>query len=57
MLAVNHELSAFGTAAFGVHRGGVHVNYGEAVVRVHDGLPKQKDFPKEMGGSGITLPD
>ena len=35
----------------------LHVNYGEAVVRVHDGLPKQKDFPKEMGGSGPILPD
>jgi hypothetical protein len=35
----------------------VHVNYGEAVVRVHDGLPKQKDFPKEMGGSGTILPE
>ncbi|HEY2515742.1 MAG TPA: hypothetical protein VGI39_32960, partial [Polyangiaceae bacterium] len=36
---------------------GVHVNYGEARVRVHDGLPKQKDFPKEMGGSGTILPE
>lgn len=35
----------------------LHVNYGEAVVRVHDGLPKQKDFPKEMGGSGVILPE
>lgn len=35
----------------------VHVNYGESVVRVHDGLPKQKDFPKEMGGSGTILPE
>jgi hypothetical protein len=35
----------------------LHVNYGEAVVHVHDGLPKQKDFPKEMGGSGVILPE
>jgi len=35
----------------------LHVNYGEAVLRVHDGLPKQKDFPKEMGGSGIAVPE
>ena len=35
----------------------VHVNYGEKVVSVRDGLPKLKDFPKEMGGSGVTLPD
>jgi hypothetical protein len=34
---------------------GLHVHYGEAVVRVKDGLPKQKDMPKEMGGSGVLL--
>lgn len=36
---------------------GVHVNYGETVLRIHDGLPKQKDFPAEMGGSGTSLPE
>jgi hypothetical protein len=36
---------------------GVHVNYGEKVLQVKDGLPKQKDFPKEMGGSGVVLPE
>ncbi len=35
----------------------LHVNYGEAVLRIKDGLPKQKDFPKEMGGSGTALPE
>lgn len=35
----------------------VHVNYGETVLRIKDGLPKLKDFPKEMGGSGVTLPE
>jgi hypothetical protein len=35
----------------------LHVNYGEAVVRMRDGLPKQKDMPREMGGSGTILPD
>ena len=35
----------------------VHVNYESAVLRIKDGLPKMKDFPKEMGGSGITLPE
>ena len=35
----------------------LHVNYAESVVRVRDGLPKQKDFPKEMGGSGTVLPE
>ena len=35
----------------------LHVNYQEAVLRVRDGLPKLKDFPSEMGGSGQTLPE
>src|SRR5437870_6793310 len=35
----------------------VHVNYGETRLRIRDGLPKLKDFPKEMGGSGVTLPE
>ncbi len=35
----------------------VHVNYAEKVLSVRDGLPKLKDFPAEMGGSGITLPE
>jgi hypothetical protein len=34
---------------------GVHVNYQDKVLRIRDGLPKLKDFPKEMGGSGDTL--
>jgi hypothetical protein len=35
----------------------VHVNYRETTLRIADGLPKLKDFPKEMGGSGIALPE
>ena len=35
----------------------VHVNYGEKVMAVKDGLPKFKDFPKDFGGSGEMLPD
>jgi hypothetical protein len=35
----------------------LHVNYGEAVLHVRDGLPKQRDFPKEMGGSGMSVPE
>jgi hypothetical protein len=34
---------------------GVHVNYGETVLRMKDGLPKLKDFPKEFGGSGEMM--
>jgi hypothetical protein len=36
---------------------GVHVNYQETVLHLRDGLPKMKDLPKEMGGSGATLPE
>jgi hypothetical protein len=36
---------------------GVHVNYQESVLPIKDGLPKQKDVPKEMGGSGVLLPE
>lgn len=36
---------------------GVHVHYQETKLRMHDGLPKMKDLPKEMGGSGITVSD
>jgi hypothetical protein len=36
---------------------GLHVNYGETVLHMKDGLPKLKDFPKEFGGSGIELPE
>ena len=35
----------------------VHVSYGETVLRIKDGLPKFKDFPKEFGGSGEMLAD
>jgi hypothetical protein len=34
---------------------GVHVNYGSTVLPIQDGLPKLKDFPAELGGSGETL--
>ena len=35
----------------------LHVHYGEKVLSVRDGLPKLKDFPKDFGGSGDTLPE
>lgn len=35
----------------------LHVNYGEKVLSMKDGLPKFKDFPKEFGGSGDLLPE
>jgi hypothetical protein len=35
----------------------LHVHYGESVLAIKDGLPKQKDMPKEMGGAGTLLPE
>jgi hypothetical protein len=35
----------------------LHVNYGEKVLSVRDGLPKYRDFPKDFGGSGDVLPE
>ena len=34
---------------------GIHVNYQETVLHIHDGLPKMQDMPAEMGGSGVAL--
>ncbi len=34
---------------------GIHVNYAETVLPMRDGLPKMKDFPAELGGSGETV--
>jgi len=39
------------------HAPQLHVNYAETVLRMKDGLPKLKDVPKEMGGSGETVPE
>ena len=33
----------------------VHLNYAETVLPMRDGLPKLKDFPAEIGGSGETI--
>lgn len=35
----------------------VHVNYAETVLRMKDGLPKLRDFPAELGGSGQAMPE
>ncbi len=36
---------------------GVHVNYQDTVLPMKDGLPKQRDFPAELGGSGELIPE
>jgi len=35
----------------------VHVNYQESRLPMRDGLPKMKDLPAEMGGSGEVVSD
>ena len=37
------------------HKPQLHVHYQETVIPIKDGLPKMRDIPKEMGGSGETL--
>lgn len=37
------------------HNGTMHVFYGEKTMSVPDGLPKYKDLPAELGGSGEML--
>jgi hypothetical protein len=34
-----------------------HVNYQETVLPMKDGLPKFRDVPAEMGGSGALIPE
>jgi hypothetical protein len=34
---------------------GIHVNYESSVLPMKDGLPKLKDFPTELGGSGEAI--
>src|SRR5690348_6514894 len=36
---------------------GLHVNYAETKLRMHDGLPKMHDYPEPMGGSGRVVPE
>ena len=38
-------------------KAGLHANYAETVLPMRDGLPKQKDLPKELGGSGTVVPE
>jgi hypothetical protein len=39
------------------YQAAVHVNYQETKLHIRDGLPKMKDLPQEMGGSGIAVPE
>ena len=33
----------------------VHVNYANSVLKMKDGLPKMRDFPEALGGSGVVM--
>jgi hypothetical protein len=35
----------------------VHLNYEETILPIEDGLPKLRDFPAAIGGSGETMPE
>lgn len=35
----------------------VHLNYAETVLPMRDGLPKLRDFPSAVGGSGEMIPE
>jgi len=37
------------------YQAAVHVHYQETVLRIKDGVPKLKDVPAEMGGSGESI--
>lgn len=39
------------------YKAGIHVHYAETRLPMRDGLPKMRDLPAEMGGSGITMED
>ena len=59
-LMTNHPLwslvDVFAATIPGVEfKPGVHVNYAETVLPMKDGLPKLRDFPAELGGSGQAM--
>jgi hypothetical protein len=37
------------------YEAGLHVHYQETRLPMHDGLPKMRDLPEEMGGSGVVM--
>ena len=51
---IDVHASMIPTLAF---RPSLHLNYAETVLPMRDGLPKLKDFPAAVGGSGETMPE
>jgi predicted GNAT family acetyltransferase len=39
------------------HRPTLHAHYASKMISIRDGLPKYRDLPAELGGSGDELPD
>jgi len=39
------------------HEASMHVHYAETRLAMRDGLPKLRDLPKDMGGSGLSMPE
>jgi hypothetical protein len=37
------------------YRADVHLHYQETRLRIPDGVPKLRDLPKDMGGSGLSM--
>ncbi|MGB4069264.1 MAG: hypothetical protein WBK08_14650 [Nitrospira sp.] len=40
-----------------LYRAGVYVDYEETKLHIQEGLAKMKDLPKEVGGSGTSIPE
>jgi hypothetical protein len=38
-----------------VFKPGIHVNYADTVLPMRDGLPKLRDFPADLGGTGEII--
>ncbi len=51
---IDVHASTIPTVAF---KPSVHLNYAETVLPMKDGLPKLRDFPAAVGGSGETMPE
>ena len=57
---VNHPSVGLADVASGLlptltFKPSVHLNYEETVLPMKDGLPKLKDFPADVGGTGETM--
>jgi hypothetical protein len=50
------EIDVYASVLDGIEfKPGSHVNYAQSILPNKDGLPKLKDFPKELGSSGELM--